>query len=426
MITPIPKDAMLFTKADFGVIGEGEIILYNLARTLREDGDIYKVKGLAIRKENVVTLTDPGEYITDLSKLPKIPFDFFPTDQWRDIGKYYTDSLYIQPHIRYEDKAVDVHGSRGCPFKCIFCYHFSKVRYRPIAVMIKEAKEYIERFDCNLVNFADELTLTNPERTKELIDGIKTIDRKINYSLNARIDTFSKLDDNLLKELKATGCRKIGFGFESGSDRILKLIGKNTTSAQILHELERLEKHKILPFGAFIIGHLSETREDVEATIKLVKKMIKICPNIQLAFCISTPFPGSEIFKILFQKGFIKDHDEYFNRYKEKKSIWAIRSVWNIIVNLTEMSDDELYRMRWKAYFTYLLYKIRYLGIMVIIIEGLKLCMGIINRIVQKVLINPLKKVSPLKGLSYTYERVYGLLQQKLEHVALRLRNIKD
>jgi len=425
MVTPIPRDAVLFTGADLGVIGEGEIILYNLVRALRDGTDVYAVKGLAVRKENEVTLTGPGEFIQDLSKLPEIPFEFFPAEQWVNIGKYYTDSLYVQPHIRYEDRVVNVHGSRGCPFKCIFCYHLSKVRYRPISVMTKEAKEYSEKFNCNLVNFADELTLTSPGRTKELIEGVKSIGRKISYSLNARIDTFSKLDDDLVKELKATGCRKIGFGFESGSDRILKLIGKNTTSRQILHEVERLERYKILPVGAFMIGHISETREDIEATIRLVKELVRACPNIQLAFCISTPFPGSEIFDIVFQKGYVKDHDEYFKKYKERKSRWAIRSVWNIIVNLTEMSDDEIYRMRWKAYLSYFGAKMRYLGIRVVVIEGLKSSLGIMNRIFRKLILNQLAKAPLLKKVLVSpYERAYGLVQQKLEHVALRLRGI--
>jgi len=89
MVSPIPEFAVQVTGADFGVIGEGEMVLYQLVTALREGKNVSRVAGLVIRYDNKTISTGPGEYIKDLSKLPAIPYDLFPQDQWLPIGRWY-------------------------------------------------------------------------------------------------------------------------------------------------------------------------------------------------------------------------------------------------------------------------------------------------------------------------------------------------
>ena len=89
MVTPTPEFAMKITGADFGVIGEGEIILDELVKALRQDKNVRDVKGLAINENGAISFTGPGGFIKDMSKLPKIPYDLFPSSKWLNIGRYY-------------------------------------------------------------------------------------------------------------------------------------------------------------------------------------------------------------------------------------------------------------------------------------------------------------------------------------------------
>jgi len=338
MVSPTPEFAVKVTGADFGVIGEGEITLGELVTALRFWQDPSTIKGLVIRQGNDILSTGTGEYIKDLSKLPAVPYDLFPTEKWLPIGKWYAKHC-PQPHWKIEDRVINVHGGRGCPYKCNFCYHHSKPRYRPIPIMISEAAEALDRFDGNMLYFSDDLVLASPKRAKELVEQIKTLDRRIEYSVSTRFDILAKINSNLLSEMKESGCRIMGLGIESGSDRILDLIGKNCTADTIRNGLEKLRKVGILPTVSIMVGQYTETKEDVEASIELMRESVRSNPNIQYAFTITTPFPGSQLYDLIFQKGLLRDHQEFYDIY------FSSPNDFKHVVNLSSMSDTELYYM---------------------------------------------------------------------------------
>lgn len=341
MFSPIPEFAMKLTGADYGVIGEGEIILYKLVKALQKNSDLSKIGGLVIRDKEQVAINEGGDYIDDLSKLPKIPYELFDVDKWLLIGRWFTQFRPEQPHWRFDDRVINVHGGRGCPFKCNFCYHHNKPRYRDINDMMDEAEKALERFDANMLYFSDDLVIANPQRVKELIARVKKLKRPISYKISTRFDILERLSDELLKELHETGCRIIGLGVESGSDRILKLIGKNTTSKKILKGLKRIKQSGILPTVSVMVGQYTETKEDVDKSFELMRKAVKTNPLISFAFTITTPFPGSILYDLLFAKKLLKSDEDFYYRYIAGKV-----GPWNQVVNMSAMSDYEVIRLR--------------------------------------------------------------------------------
>jgi anaerobic magnesium-protoporphyrin IX monomethyl ester cyclase len=339
MVSPTPEFAVSLTGADFAVVGEGEIILHQLVIALREGRDPSGIGGLAIRHGNQVTLTGVGPFIEDLSLLPPVPYDLFPETEWLAIGRWY-DRNCPQPHWRLEDRVINIHGGRGCPFSCNFCYHHSAPRYRPIDLMLAEAKEALERFDGNMLYFSDDLVLATPQRARALVDGLRKLGRPIEYSVSARFDILNRLDDALLAEMKETGCRIMGLGIESGSDRMLKVIGKNCTSAQVLHNLRRLKQVGILPTVSIMVGQFDETVDDVEASVRLMVESVRDNPNIQYAFTVTTPFPGSRLYEHIMKNGLLSDDEDFYARYSSG------HSDWNMVVNLSRMSDEEVWGAR--------------------------------------------------------------------------------
>lgn len=417
MVSPIPEFAVQITGADFGVIGEGEIVLYQLVTALRTGKDTSGVAGLVIRNGTETTSTGPGDYIRDLSKLPPIPYDLFPTDQWLPIGRWYA-AHHPQPHWRFEDRVINVHGGRGCPFKCNFCYHHSKPRYREIPLMIAEGAEALDRFKGNMLYFSDDLVLATPKRAKALVAAIRSLNKPIEYSLSARFDILSKMDDQLLHELKETGCRIMGLGIESGSNRILRIIGKNCTAESILEGLERLKNAGILPTVSIMVGQSTETKEDVEASIALMRKSVRSNPNIEYAFTIATPFPGSQLYKHIFTKNYLRNDEQFYNLY------FSTSKEWQQVVNLSAMSDEEVIAMYRKIKRAYLQEKSKTSGIKVITIRKLQIILGDFTLIFDNLIMRRCLKRDRSGRLSKMYHFINDYILRKLDRYRLKLQGI--
>ena len=331
MVSPTPEFAVAITGADIGVIGEGELTLANLARALRDGQDPVSVPGMVVRGELDFVQTGPGEYIKDLTQLPAIPFELFPEEKWLHAGKMFTHNP--QPQWRYDDRVISIHGGRGCPFRCNFCYHHSRIRYRKVEDMMQEAQEWLTRFDGNMLMFNDDLVLATPKRAEKLVELVAGLDRKVDYRITCRFDVLSRIDDALLREMKRTGLRIVALGIESGSQRILDIMDKRITVDQIRDGVERLARYGIFASGNFMFGQISETREDAEASIALMQDLCSLHKHIQLSSTIATPFPGSGLYDYALDKGLITDHRDFYDKFN---------SFVDVSANLSAMSDAEL------------------------------------------------------------------------------------
>jgi anaerobic magnesium-protoporphyrin IX monomethyl ester cyclase len=422
MVTPTPEFAVEITGADFGVIGEGEITLHRLVMALRAGEDPATVKGLVVRLGNDYAFTGPGEFIKDLSKLPRIPYDLFPINKWLNIGQWYARRS-PQPHWRFTDRVINVHGGRGCPFSCNFCYHHSKPRYRPMDVAIAEAAEALERFDGNVLYFSDETTLISPKKVQEMLKELRKLNRRIEYSVSSRFDILDRIDDDLLLEMKETGCRIMGLGIESGSDRILDIIGKKYSVETIWRGLERLKKAGILPTVSIMVGQYTETVEEVEASIALMRESVRSNRNIQYAFTITTPFPGSQLYDLIFQEGYLRDDKEFYDLYFQSKG------VFKYVVNLSDMSDEVLMTMYHKIWNTYKKEKLKAVKPGVMIVEYSMRGVGTVYERLNRKVFSKLRKSSMLNRIGFTgvldkLNWLYEFVQIRLDHLRLKLRGI--
>jgi radical SAM superfamily enzyme YgiQ (UPF0313 family) len=338
MVSPTPEFAVKITNADIGVTSEGEITLYKLVQAFRNNADIDDIGGLAVRDGNKVIMTQgEPEIINDLSQLPPIPFEMMPQEKWLPVGRWYA-AFMPRSHWRFDDRAIPVHGGRGCPFNCNFCYHHSSFRLRPMDDMIAETISALEKYNGNFLDISDDLVLASPSRADQLINALKKLPRPVEYYLSARFDILERMSDEQLGELRATGCRIIGPGYESGSDRILKVIGKNFTAETILRQTERLKKAGIKAVGNFMVGQHTETLEDVEATFKLMRETLKIDPDIEFTFSIMTPFPGSPLYDTAKREGLLKDDQDFYDRYFVSAGMFD----WRLAINMSAMTDDQV------------------------------------------------------------------------------------
>ena len=145
-----------------------------------------------------------------------------------------------------------------------------------------------------------------------------------------------KINPELLALMKKAGCYEIGFGIESGTDRILQFIKKATTTDLVRKGVMMTKKAGIDVRGFFMIGFPTETRDEILQTINFAKEL-----DVDVAqFMVSTPFPGTEMWEIAKANGAISDDWNSFTFYAPD----------NIPFSSNLLNDKELLELYRKAY----------------------------------------------------------------------------
>src|SRR5512135_519714 len=112
-VSAIPERTMdAFPAIDFGVVGEGEVSLFELLRRLESGHCVDDVPGLAYRRNGRVHANPRAPYLDDLDALPLPAWDLLP-----DFPHRFQPSLFSYPRT----PVATLITSRGCPFSCSFC-----------------------------------------------------------------------------------------------------------------------------------------------------------------------------------------------------------------------------------------------------------------------------------------------------------------
>lgn len=239
--------------------------------------------------------------------------------------------------------------SRGCLFNCYFCSRPSidrNVRYRSVENLIQEIKQSCSG-NKGRVDFQDDTFTLNKKKVVEFCQYVLSEKLKIKWTCNTRIDL---VDENLLILMKKAGLVQINFGLESGSEKIRReVINKGDfTNQDIIQVLDLCKKNKIKIAGYFIIGHPTETEQELLET----KKMILTYPFDLIGLSIPTPFPGSKLYQIAHHEGII--NEKIIDDFAEKKLGLGYAGVYPVYIskNLTsEYIFNKLKEINLKFYF---------------------------------------------------------------------------
>lgn len=214
-------------------------------------------------------------------------------------------------------KGTTILTQRGCPFRCDFCSGretemYGKVRQRSPEQIVEEMDYLNSDFGFESFQWFDDEVNVNPSRLKRLAELLK--DKNYKHRGFIRSDLMLKHPESL-DYLEQIGFVELCAGVESGSDRILKLIGKNTTYADNA-KVARMIMDRGIRFKAFaMVGHPSETKKDLEMTYKWMED---VKPTSHDA-AIMTPYPGSKLYDQAKRSKIFKGYDWsykglYFNK----------------------------------------------------------------------------------------------------------------
>jgi anaerobic magnesium-protoporphyrin IX monomethyl ester cyclase len=316
-----PEHVFVKTHAKAVVIGEGEETICELLDSIQNERDLSQVRGIAYRKaDGTVECTIPR---LQIAQLDSIPFPFYAGFKEFSFQQYAGLAGLPRP-------TAAVITSRGCVFDCAYCgsvnFWGSKWRYRSAKNVLDEIQQLVDGSGVRSIYMFDDNFPVNKRRALDICQGI--IDRKLDIQW-ACCSHVKMVNEELLALMKKSGCMSIDFGVESGSDVILRNINKSQNRVDIERAFSLVHKAGIRPRAYLMVGNKGETKETIEATIKMTGT---IMPHSSIGATILWLLPGTRVYRDALDNGFIDD--EYWLRSDD------------VPYNLQEYSYRELFLLR--------------------------------------------------------------------------------
>ena len=311
--TTLPERLMQDTNVDYTVLSEGEERLPQLLNIIKkDDGDFSKMNGVLYRENGQVKkITSSGWYRNlDATSFP----DF---------------SIYKNPEKIFDHQQKSAGGlstrrtpvasiltSRGCPYRCSFCSApvttGHKYRWRSPESVLKEIDMLVHDFGVREIIFQDDEMYAHKKRAAQIIQMIR--DRKYKDLIWKNFNLASwRMDLDLIKLMKESGCYQITISPESGNARVLKEIIHKPTDLEMSRKVSRWCKEVGIELQAdFVFGFPGETWDEIRDTCNYADEL----DADSVKFAVATPFPATELLRVAVERGmFPKDYDFYTNDY---------------------------------------------------------------------------------------------------------------
>jgi anaerobic magnesium-protoporphyrin IX monomethyl ester cyclase len=282
---------------DFIIKGEYEIAAADLIAGMVQNKDYTHIKGLIYRN-------DRGE-ITSNGHSEQIDINTLPLPERVTVPIYNYSDLFAG--MKYP--CLQIHASRGCPFKCIYCvwpqvlYGNHKYRVRAPRMVVAEIKEAVDNFGFRSFYFDDDTFNIGNKRMISLCNEIKKYGLdKIPWGAMSRADTS---DFETLKQLRDAGLVAMKFGVESGDQQLVDFAQKSLDLKKVQQTVQWCKALDIRVHLTFTFGLPEEQHHTIEKTISFAKELN---PD-SIQFSITTPFPGTRYYDILKSEGNLLSED---------------------------------------------------------------------------------------------------------------------
>ncbi len=356
-----PEQSLIDSQADYAAIGEGERTLNQLASGIEPKN----VEGLVYWENNKPKRSSPDlkkfikdkkMYTTKIGEQSRdfqINIDDFGEPDWDSIDpKSY---LKMVPHgmIYKSLPLAPIITTRGCPYSCIYCSApitaGKRMRYRDPVKVVDGIEMLIKEYGVKEIQIEDDNFTLKRIHTVAICEEIIKRKIKINWGLpnGVRID---KLDPELLKLMKKSGCYQMSLGIESANQRILDLIKKNLNKDLVRKTVDDIKNAGIESVGFFMIGFPTETKEEIQETIDFACSL-----NLDRAnFTKATPLPGTALYDL-----WLKDYAI------DKKIDWKHFNYYQFYANWSDVTPKEIAKMQSFGFFKFYLTKFRFIKVII-------------------------------------------------------------
>ncbi|HGY91145.1 MAG TPA: B12-binding domain-containing radical SAM protein [Planctomycetes bacterium] len=305
--TMVPDEVTAEGHFDYVCVGEGEWAMLELVERLESGRDTTAIPNIRIpasRIQRVLTLqeTPPtqalpreGEPIVnavgafpDLTTLPPKNYELFDLDHIL--------------HVRHG--WMGMLTSRGCPYKCTYCFNREIVELYKDEGGIKSSKDYLRHYSVERIIeeiqelkrrhpglktliFDDDLFTLNRDYVRQFCDAYIASGIGLPFVVNAHVQKF---DRDMAGMLARAGCLIVKYGLESGSDQIRReVLWRYMTNEKIEASFAAAHAFDLHTSAFVMFGLPKESWSQIQETIRL-------CARIKMGrfrWAIFFPFPGT-------------------------------------------------------------------------------------------------------------------------------------
>jgi hypothetical protein len=273
--TPHPVEGALGAghAIDVWVLGEGEQTLLELLERHHAGHDLHGLRGAALTVDGPLAPFKERALIKDLSSLPLPSFEAF------DLS-------------RYSYRALPFQLSRGCAYaRCASCavQGYSRgFRVRSPDHALEELRRHVERYGVREFHFTDHGVNGDLAALEAFCDALIASGLEIRWQ--SFVQLRPEMDLPLLRKMVVSGCRRLNYGVESGSDVVLRAMRKPYTADDAARVLRLTREAGGEPIINLICGRPGETEEELHRTLDFLTEN---APNISMV--ASVGFTGAHL-----------------------------------------------------------------------------------------------------------------------------------
>lgn len=252
-----------------------------------------------------------------------IPYNFNQLDDISDIAYSNFDDISFDDYV---SKTVFINGSRGCVRRCTFCdigHYWKKYRFRPGNKIAEELIYHYEKYGVTNFAFSDSLVNGNMKEFRLFCSTLAKKNLPVEWEgqFIFRNGTTEKDWDNI----QMSGCKRIWIGIESGSEKIRNDMDKKFTNKALYDSIENAGKRNIMMNFLLLVGYPTETLNEYEETLELLRKskkyknLIRVYVNPAMILP-NTPMERMDWYDTMDNWKFINEEGEI--NFKERYRRW--------------------------------------------------------------------------------------------------------
>ena len=304
--------------ADICVYGEAEITIKKVLDSISKYGKILPIPGTILSDNGKLIDSGMPEIVNNLDELP------FPAlDEFED--------------TIFRSQSLPISFSRSCLYKCEYCTTdmFTRYRYREPKQIVKEIEHWVLRYpDVKKFYVCDPAVTCNPRQIESICDHI--ISKGLEVLFSGMAVTHPGLNFNLLTKMKQAGFEGFSYGVETGSERMLKIIGKKINLEIVERVIKDTYRSGIYAGVNIIIGLPGETETDFDQTIQFLLRNIKYIYRISISKFFIMPYSSISLHKERYE--LVPDEIKYQRLEKFKNVFTSLDN--SVDIEYVGMSSD--------------------------------------------------------------------------------------
>lgn len=284
----LPEQTIANENIDIIVMGQGEVTFRKLVRVIESGKELEDVKGIYFKREGKIIKNKERE-LTDINKFQKMNYNLL------DLKKY-------------KGNEINYNSSYGCVHRCSFCSNSIVFKRNWFGLSPKRVVDDLEflvkKHGYKKIRFEDDNFMVNKRRVQEICEEIIKRGLEVKWFALTRASYSKSWDDSFMRLLKKSGCYKLLIGTESGSQRILDYVNKDTMIQDNYRFINLCGEYSIIGWHSFMVGFPNENKEDLGKTFKLIKYIKRVNNKNEILIFFYTPYPKTRLYNTCIDNGF--------------------------------------------------------------------------------------------------------------------------